>query len=343
MSTAVISVLRTLLIVTFVAVGIGTLPLAPVRAEQRLPFASQDPCAPDASGAVPPMCQSGNPTPIAPSGPFFDASFTQLVTGDAVSRRVFDVAGGTISYASGVLSASVGCNQLTADAILRLGSALVVTSPLRSTKMYCDGLMEAEAALITILEGGDLQLTPDGITGAAGLVRIDGGVTIAMPGGVNSGGGLVSDDSGAPILTIESGGESYAIQNGHFSLDGGRLAASVGCNSIGGEAQLRGDKIEISGELMQTEMYCEGLMDAEAALVAVLSGANLRFSAAYTISSDAGSFTIAPTLCGPGCPPTPSEGSLDTLFGVLLLLLPIAVLVWFALRRRGKSRGSRRR
>lgn len=329
-----------------VAIGISVLCLLPtssVWAVAPAPYSSQDPCAPDASGAVPPMCQGGA-TPIDPSGPFFDATFTQLVTGDAVSRRVFDVAAGTISYSAGRLSASVGCNQLAADATLQLGGPLVLTSPILATKMYCEGLMEAEAALILILEGGDLQLTSDGITGSAGLIRIEGGVMLAMPGGVKpGGGGFAPDDSGSPILTIESGGESYAIENGRFSLGGGRLSASVGCNSIGGEAQLSGDRIVISGSLMQTEMYCEGLMEAEVALAAVLNGANLRFSSAYTITSDAGSFTIAPTLCGPGCPPSPSDAGFGTLFGALILLLPVGVLAWLALRRStSRSRPTRR-
>lgn len=324
--------------------GFAVLTVAPhsmVRAVERLPLASEDPCAPDASGAVPPMCQSGGAAPIDPFGPFFSVTFTQLVTGDAISRRVFDVAAGTISYSAGALGASVGCNQLAADATLQLGGSLTLTSPIRATKMFCEGLMDAEAALISILEGGDLQLTDDGITGSAGLIRVAGGVMVAMPGGVRPGGGAFApDDAGAPILTVESGGESYTIENGRFSLGGGRLSASVGCNSIGGDAQLSGDRIVISGALMQTEMYCEGLMDAEAALSAVLNGANLRFSGAYTITSEAGSLTIAPTLCGPGCPPPSPDGSSNTLLGALLLLLPAGVLLWLALRR---SRARRRR
>ncbi len=46
--------------------------------------------------------------------------------------------------------------------------------------MYCDGLMEAEAALISILEGEFLSLVGDGITSSNGIIRIEGGVPIAM-------------------------------------------------------------------------------------------------------------------------------------------------------------------
>ena len=288
--------------------------------------ATDDPCAPSADGSVPPMCQSG--APIPPSGAFFEESFSQLVVGDSLSRRVFDVAAGTISYAGGTLQASVGCNRLSATADFQLGGPLTLTSPIMSTKMYCEGLMDAESALITILEGGDLALTNDGITGSAGLIRIDGGVHIAMPDGVNPGGsGFAPDGSGAPILSIESNGATYEVGGGTFSLGGGEIYASVGCNSIGGSAELEGDRIVLSGELRSTLMYCEGLMDAEAALNAVLRGENLRFSGAYTVSSDAGSFTIAPTLCcpAPGPGPTAPSDPWGLAIAIALLLLPALV------------------
>ena len=313
----------------------------------QFPAASEDPCAPNADGTVPPMCQTG--APIDPSGPLFSATFTQLVTGDATSRHVFDVSRGSIDFAAGQLTASVGCNTLNAQGALELdGMHLTLAAPIAATKMYCEGLMEAESALVAILEGGDLMLTNDGITGASGLIRIDGGVHPAMPGGVNPGDGFAPNDAGAPIVSITVDGVTYDVAHGTFSLGGGRLAASVGCNGIGGDATLDGDSIVISGGLVQTEMYCEGLMEAEGALSAVLNGAHLRFSAAYTISSDAGSFTIAPTLCGPGCPPAPSTGSSGSmLFSVLLLLLPVVLIAWLALRRRGvpnpKRPGAKRR
>lgn len=305
-------------------------------AQQAAPAASDDPCAPAADGSVPPMCQSA--TPLPPTGAFFSERFTQLVTGDSLSRYVFDVAAGTISYSSGTLRASVGCNTLSAAANLQLGGPLTITSPIAATKMYCDALMESEAALMKILEGGDLALTNDGITGPAGLIRIDGGVHIAMPGGVNPGGnGFAPDGSGAPILNIESGGAMYQVTAGYFSLGGGALSASVGCNSIGGSAELSGDKIVVSGEFRSTLMYCEGLMDAEAALTAVLRGANLRFSSAYTVTSDAGSFTIAPTLCCPGPRPGPGVPSDPTGLAIAMVLLFLPALVGAEAIRRGLS------
>ena len=305
-------------------------------AQQAAPAASDDPCAPAADGSVPPMCQSG--TPIPPTGAFFSERFTQLVTGDSLSRYVFNVAAGTISYSGGTLQASVGCNTLSAAATFQLGGPLTITSPIAATKMYCDALMESEAALITILEGGDLALTNDGITGSAGLIRIDGGVHIAMPDGVNPGGnGFAPDGSGAPILSIESGGATYQVTAGFFSLGAGALSASVGCNSIGGSAALSGDKIVVSGEFRSTLMYCEGLMDAEAALTAVLRGANLRFSSAYTVSSDAGSFTIAPTLCCPGPRPGPGAPSDPTGLAIAFVLLFLPALVGAEGIRRGLS------
>ena len=305
-------------------------------APQATHAATDDPCAPSADGSVPPMCQSG--APIPPSGAFFDESFSQLVVGDSLSRRVFDVAAGTISYAGGTLQASVGCNRLSAAADFQLGGPLTLTSPIMSTKMYCDGLMDAESALITILEGGELALTDDGITGSAGLVRIAGGVHVALPDGVNPGGnGFAPDGSGAPILTVESGGVEYQVGAGSFSLGGGEINASVGCNSIGGSAELVGDEIVVIGELRSTLMYCEGLMDAESALNSVLRGANLRFSSAYTISSDAGSFTIAPTLCCPAPRPEPAAPSSPVGIAIAIALLLLPALVGAEGVRRGLS------
>jgi heat shock protein HslJ len=45
----------------------------------------------------------------------------------------------------------------------------------------------------------------------------------------------------------------------------GRISATVGCNGLGGEWKVRGDRLE-TGPFMSTQMYCEGLMEQEAAL-----------------------------------------------------------------------------
>jgi hypothetical protein len=69
--------------------------------------------------------------------------------------------------------------------------------------MYCDGLMDAEAALMTILEGEDLRIVSDGITSSAGLIRIDGGVHFAMADGVAPGDVITVNEPSDPTgLTL---------------------------------------------------------------------------------------------------------------------------------------------
>ncbi|MFM7782261.1 MAG: META domain-containing protein, partial [Candidatus Limnocylindrus sp.] len=106
---------------------------------------SDDPCAPAEDGSVPEMCQGGVAFPEM-GGAFFSAEFTQLVTGDEVSRAVFNVESGSISFSDGSLSATVGCNKVFGAAELLVGdlSTITLSGPLASTKMFCDGLMEAE-------------------------------------------------------------------------------------------------------------------------------------------------------------------------------------------------------
>lgn len=97
---------------------------------------------------------------------------------------------------------------------------------------------------------------------------------------------------GAPIVTITVGETRYPVNGGHFLIADGVLSASVGCNSLFGEATIDDETITL-GVIGMTEMYCFELNDAEQALVAVLSGANLRFADAATITSDAGSIALA--------------------------------------------------
>ena len=299
--------------------------------------ASDDPCAPAADGSVPEMCQSVVPIAITAHGGdmfgglLFSATFTQLVTGDSLTRAVFNVESGTIDYANGTLTASVGCNSLVGGAQITIGAdaatgSIVLDGPLASTKMYCDGLMDAEAALTTILEGDDLRIVSDGITSASGLIRIDGGVHFAMADGVAPGGSN-------PPFSIDYNGATFDVTGGYITIAGDQLSASVGCNTIAGGVRVEGEKLIRDGELISTMMYCEGRMDAEGALTAVLNGANLHWSGAYELSSDAGVIRISPTLCG-DCVAPPVEPSDPTglTLAVLLLFVPIASAA-FALSR----------
>ncbi len=291
---------------------------------------ADDPCAPAEDGSVPEMCQGGVAFPEMPGypemgGAFFSATFTQLVTGDELSRALFNVESGSITYADGNLSATVGCNNVVGSAALTVGdlgnmsggvpTTLVLDGPLASTKMYCDGLMEAEAALSSILEGDLLSIVDDGITSSNGIIRIEGGVAIAM-----------ADVVGPqyPPFTIQVDGNTYDVSGGYVVIDGDQLSASVGCNTIGAGVTVDGDTLRLDGPLISTMMYCEGLMDAETALTTVLQGEDLTWVTPFELRSETGAVIFA-VLCG-DCVTPPLEPSDPTGFAIALTLLfaPIA-------------------
>lgn len=272
---------------------------------------SDDPCAPAEDGSVPEMCQGGVAFPEM-GGAFFSATFTQLVTGDEVSRAVFNVEIGSIALSDGSLSATVGCNNVFGPAELTLGDPSTITlgGPLASTKMFCEGLMEAEAALISILEGESLSIVGDGITSSNGMIRVEGGVPIAMPDVIAS---------EYPPFMIQVDGTNYDVTGGYVVIDGDQLSASVGCNTLGGGVLVDGDTLTLDGPLISTMMYCEGLMDAEAALATVLQGENLTWVGPFELRSDAGAVIFA-SLCG-DCVTPPGEPSDPTGLAIALTLL----------------------
>lgn len=55
----------------------------------------------------------------------------------------------------------------------------------------------------------------------------------------------------------------------NFETD--RLGANVGCNGMGGEWRMEQDRL-IAEQLIGTQMYCEGLMEQESAVAALLGG-----------------------------------------------------------------------
>ena len=276
---------------------------------------SDDPCAPAEDGSVPEMCQGGVAFPEM-GGAFFSAEFTQLVTSGELSRALFNIESGSITFSDGSLSATVGCNNVFGSAELAIGdpSTITLSGPLASTKMFCEGLMEAEAALISILEGEFLSIVGDGITSSNGMIRVEGGVPIAIPG-------MVAPEYSPFMIQID--GTNYDVASGYVVIDGDRLSASVGCNTLGGGVLVDGDSLTLDGPLISTMMYCEGLMDAEAALATVLQGENLTWVNPLELRSDAGAVIFA-ALCG-DCVTPPGEPSDPTglAIAVMLLFAPI--------------------
>ena len=272
---------------------------------------SDDPCAPAEDGSVPEMGQGGVAYPEM-GGAFFSAEFTQLVTSGELSRALFNIESGSITFSDGSLSATVGCNNVFGSAELTIGdpSPITLSGPLASTKMFCEGLMEAEAALISILEGEFLSIVGDGITSSNGMIRVEGGVPIAMAD-------VVAPQY--PPFMIQIDGTNYDVASGYVVIDGDRLSASVGCNTLGGGVLVDGDSLTLDGPLISTMMYCEGLMDAEAALATVLQGENLTWVSPFELRSDAGAVIFA-ALCG-DCVTPPGEPSDPTGLAIALTLL----------------------
>lgn len=273
---------------------------------------SDDPCAPAEDGSVPEMCQGGVAYPEMGGGFFFSAEFTQLVTSGELSRALFNVENGSITFSDGSLSATVGCNNVFGSAELTYGdpSTITLSGPLASTKMLCEDLMEAEAALISILEGEFLSIVGDGITSSNGMIRVEGGVPIAIPD-------VIAPEY--PPFMIQIDGTNYDVASGYVVIDGDQLSASVGCNTLGGGVLVDGDTLTLDGPLISTMMYCEGLMDAEAALATVLQGKNLAWVSPFELRSDVGA-VIFVALCG-NCVTPLGEPSDPMGLGIALTLL----------------------
>ena len=139
---------------------------------------AEDPCAPDATGAVPVMCQSGLPVDPPVGGdacwvtsdgstncprtggeiaPTFGRHFALLAV--SLSGVRYEVAAGQMYFGDdGSFSATVGCNQLAGSVVANSDGTYTVAD-LLSTKMYCEELSAAETTLSEILLGGALTFS----------------------------------------------------------------------------------------------------------------------------------------------------------------------------------------
>jgi heat shock protein HslJ len=138
----------------------------------------EDPCAPDATGAVPEMCQTGLPVDPPVSGdacwitsdgstncprtggeivPAFGRQFTILAV--SLSGVRYEVIAGQMYFGDdGSFSATVGCNQLGGTVTTNSDGTFTV-SDLLSTKMFCEELNAAETTFSAILLGGALTFS----------------------------------------------------------------------------------------------------------------------------------------------------------------------------------------
>jgi heat shock protein HslJ len=139
---------------------------------------AEDPCAPDATGAVPVMCQSGLPVdpPVGGDACWItsDGSTNCPRTGGEIAPTLgrhfalvavslsgvrYEVAAGQMYFGDdGSFSATVGCNQL-AGSVTTNSDGTYTIADLLSTKMYCEELSAAETTFSEILLGGALTFS----------------------------------------------------------------------------------------------------------------------------------------------------------------------------------------
>ena len=137
-----------------------------------------DPCAPDPTGAVPEMCQTGLPVDPPVSGEVCwitsDGSTNCPRTGGEIAPTPgrhfaliavslsgvrYEVAAGQMYFGDdGSFSATVGCNQL-AGSVTTNSDGTYTVADLLSTKMYCEELSAAETTFSEILLGGALTFS----------------------------------------------------------------------------------------------------------------------------------------------------------------------------------------
>lgn len=158
----------------------------------------EDPCAPDATGAVPVMCQSGLPVPpidppvgggscwITSDGstncprtggefaPTFGRHFAILAV--SLSGVRYEVTAGQMYFGDdGSFSATIGCNQIGGSVTTNSDGTYTVAD-LFSTKMYCEELAATETSFSAILLGGALTFSQTD----AGLVAQNGVGTLEL-------------------------------------------------------------------------------------------------------------------------------------------------------------------
>jgi heat shock protein HslJ len=156
--------------------GVAVIPEgAPAECVYIQAISAEDPCAPDASGVAPLMCQSGLPVDPPVGGdacwitsdgstncprtggeitPTFGRHFAILAV--SLSGVRYEVTAGQMYFGDdGSFSATIGCNQLGGSVTTNSDGTFTV-SDLLSTKMFCEELNAAETTFSAILLGGAL-------------------------------------------------------------------------------------------------------------------------------------------------------------------------------------------
>ena len=64
-------------------------------------------------------------------------------------------------------------------------------------------------------------------------------------------------------------GEAPVSSKAALSIEAGRIGANAGCNGMGGDLRLTESRL-VTGPIISTQMYCDGVMDQERAVAGLL-------------------------------------------------------------------------
>lgn len=171
----------------------------------------------------------------------------------------------TLIMADGLASGSGGCNEWSTSYVLD-GPSLTFSDQIITTLMLCEGpggdietFYLADLAGVTswAIDGTTLTLSNEAGPMLAFVPRADTGPTLDGEWTI-----VQYNDGHGALMAIDDGSAQLSFGNGH-------IGGTVGCNRFFGDFTQDADTITV-GQLGSTEMYCEGLMDREAAVLASL-------------------------------------------------------------------------
>ncbi len=129
--------------------------------------------------------------PRADTGPVLDGEWTIVQYNDGQGALVaIDDASAQLTIADGALSGTAGCNRFFGS--LTQDAGTITVSQLGSTEMYCEGLMDREAAVLASLQASTQVQAQDG-----GLTLLDAAGTVQLE--LVAAGPLAPAPSGEPV------------------------------------------------------------------------------------------------------------------------------------------------
>jgi len=86
----------------------------------------------------------------------------------------------------------------------------------------------------------------------------------------------VADPGGSQWTFVLIDGQPPVSSKTSLSLREGRIGANLGCNGMGGDLKIEHGRL-ITGPIISTQMYCDGLMEQERVVAELLQAKPLFF------------------------------------------------------------------